>query len=209
MRDVLREHNARYPYVRSVFYMYDPTCVEPWSLEGDMLRIRGNETFIPGILTKTLEAMRITHSWEYDLLIRTNISTIVDFGGLIGYCTSPSFEYGGPQGIIKWTDPPGGIFDGRFYGMPFIRGWCMIFSRATISLMMQDSHFIDTSVIDDVAIADFLVRKRGIKPVDLYYKTVIETTEYDQTKLIFRNCTYGNRELDAERMQLISSKICP
>jgi hypothetical protein len=207
MRDVLREHAARYPNVQTVFYMYDPTCTEPWILDGDTLRICGSETYVPGILNKTLTAFRITADWDYDLLIRTNISTVVDFNGLLGYCSTPSFEYGGPQLTIAWTDPRGGIFDRRFHGMPFIGGWCMIFSRATVALMVRDAHFIDTSVIDDVSIADFLVRKRGKISVNLGYKAVIETKEYDPTRCIFRNCTYGNRMADVERMRDIASRI--
>jgi hypothetical protein len=187
--------------------MYDPLIKDSWILDGDILRIRGNETYVPGILNKTIEAFRITADWDYDMLIRTNISTIVDFSGIVGYCSGPSFQFGGPTSLLRWVEPKDGVFDGRFNGMPFVRGWCMIFTRATIILMINDSHFIDTSVIDDVSISDFLVRKRGIIPTDLAYKSVIYAKAYDPTKCVFRNCTYGNRMLDAERMQDIASKI--
>jgi hypothetical protein len=209
MRDVLRAHASRYPDVRTVFYMYDPVIKDSWILDGDILRIRGNETYVPGILNKTVEAFRITADWDYDMLIRTNISTIVDFSGIVGYCTGPDFTFGGPFQILRWLDPRGGIFDGRFSGMSFVSGWCMIFTRATITLMINDSHFIDTSVIDDVTISDFLIRKRNVKPTDLMFKSVGITTEYDPTKYIFRNCTYGNRMADVDRMRDIASRIHP
>jgi hypothetical protein len=189
--------------------MYDPVIKDSWILDGDILRIRGNETYVPGILNKTVEAFRITADWDYDMLIRTNISTIVDFSGIVGYCTGPDFTFGGPFQILRWLDPRGGIFDGRFSGMSFVSGWCMIFTRATITLMINDSHFIDTSVIDDVTISDFLIRKRNVKPTDLMFKSVGITTEYDPTKYIFRNCTYGNRMADVDRMRDIASRIHP
>jgi hypothetical protein len=211
MRDVLRSHAARYPNVRCVFYMYDPVITETWTLDGDTLRIRGHETYVPGILNKTIEAFRITADWEYDLLIRTNISTIVDYGGLLGYCSGPDFKYGGPVGVMSatWTDPKGGIFDGRFCGLQFVRGWCIIFTRDTVALMNRDAHFIDTSVVDDVTIGDFLVRKRGITPTNLSFKSVMVTNQYDPTKCVFRNCTYGNRDADVERMRDIAARIHP
>jgi hypothetical protein len=211
MRDVLRSHTARYPNVRCVFYTYDPEITEPWLLDDDILRIRGHETYVPGILNKTIEAFRITETWDYDLLIRTNISTIVDFSGLVGYCSGPDFKFGGPVGYMNatWTDRKGGIFDGRFSGLQFVRGWCIIFTRATIALMLRNAHFIDTSVIDDVTISDFLTRKIGVVPTDIAFKSVMVTNQYDPTKYVFRNCTYSDRMLDVERMRDIASRIHP
>jgi hypothetical protein len=209
MREVLQDHNRRYSHVQTLFYIYDPTIATDHDISGDLLRIRGTETYVPGILNKTLEAMRITQSWDYDILVRTNISTIVDFSGLVGYCSDPAFFAGGPVQTIRWIDPPGGIFDNRFYERQFISGWCMVLSRAAIALLLEKRQFIDISVIDDVSITDFLIYKMKKSAINLAYKCVACTQTYDPTKLVFRNCTYGDRMADVARMRELSSKMHP
>jgi hypothetical protein len=209
MREVLQDHNRRYSYVQTLFYIYDPTLKTDHDISGDLLRIRGVETYVPGILNKTLEAIRITQSWDYDILVRTNISTIVDFSGLVGYCSDPGFFAGGPMGALFQIDPAGGIFDSRFNGCNIILGWCMVLSRAAISLLLEKRQFIDTSVIDDVSISDFLLRKMKKSATNLHYKCVCVTRSYDPTKLVFRNCTYGDRMADVARMRDLSSKMHP
>ncbi len=211
MRDVIREHSQRYPYVQTLFYMYDQAIAADYDISGDLLRIRGVETYVPGILNKTVDAMHITQNWDYDLLIRTNISTIVDFGGIVGYCRSPDFFAGGYIHTVSsdWRDEKGGLFDGRFTGKSFISGCCMILSRAAVSLVTNRRQFIDTSVIDDVTISDFLFYKMGKTFTNLTHKVVLYANMYDPTKLVFRNFTYGNRMADTERMRHIASKILP
>ena len=207
MRDVLRAHAARSPNVRCVFSIYDSAITEPWILDGDILRIRGSETFIPGILNKTIEAFRITASWEYDFLIRTNISTIVDYNEFHEMFADPRFMIGGPIGVLSWIRPSDGIFDTRFNGMPFLRGWCMIFKRSVAEDMIQNAHFIDTSVIDDVSISDFLIRKRRYVPADIKRRCCMITNDYNPGFCVFRNCTPGNRMADVERMRDIAARM--
>ena len=47
--------------------------------------VKGEETFIPGILNKTVEAIRAI-GLEYDFVWRTNLSSVLDFDGLLRYC---------------------------------------------------------------------------------------------------------------------------
>ena len=50
-----------------------------------MIYIKGEETFIPGILEKTLLAIKISSkNFTYDYIVRTNISTLVNYIKLIG-----------------------------------------------------------------------------------------------------------------------------
>jgi hypothetical protein len=47
--------------------------------------VKGEETYIPGILNKTIEAIRAI-GLDYDFVWRTNLSSVLDFDGLIRYC---------------------------------------------------------------------------------------------------------------------------
>jgi hypothetical protein len=206
MREVLQEHNGRYPYVQTLFYMYDPVVATDYDISGDLLRIRGVESYIPGILVKTLEAMRITQGWDYDLLIRTNISTIVDFGGLVGYFGSADLFAGGPLQRLGRQALQDEKYN-KLFGHIFISGWCMIFSRAAVTLMMENRHHIDTTIIDDVSISEFLLYNMDKPIFSIAKKCECWTQAYDPTKLVFRNCTYGNRMADVDRMRDIASKL--
>jgi hypothetical protein len=208
IRLVLQEHNRRYPYVQTLFYIYDPAVAADYDISGDLLRIRGVETYVPGILIKTLEAMRITQSWDYDLLIRTDISTIVDFGGLVGYCSDPGFFAGGPLQRLGQQALQDEKYS-KLFGHVFISGWCMMFARAAVTIMMENRQHIDTTIIDDVSISEFLLYTMGKSVFSIAKKCVGWTQAYDPTKLVFRNCTYGNRMADVDRMRDIASKIRP
>jgi len=49
--------------------------------------VKGEETYIPGILNKTIGAIRAI-GLDYDFVWRTNLSSVLDFDGLIRYCNS-------------------------------------------------------------------------------------------------------------------------
>jgi hypothetical protein len=51
--------------------------------------VKGEETYIPGILNKTIEAIRAI-GLDYDFVWRTNLSSVLDFDGLIRYCNGVS-----------------------------------------------------------------------------------------------------------------------
>jgi hypothetical protein len=55
--------------------------------EAMTIYVKGEETYIPGILNKTIEAIRAI-GLDYDFVWRTNLSSVLDFDGLIRYCNS-------------------------------------------------------------------------------------------------------------------------
>src|SRR5689334_3538102 len=80
------------------FYCYRKDISDEYVFDGKMLYIRGLETFIPGVLKKTLSAFEICRQkFEFRYLVRTNISTIVNFDLLTKYLESTHIDYGGPS----------------------------------------------------------------------------------------------------------------
>jgi hypothetical protein len=57
--------------------------------EAMTIYVKGEETYIPGILNKTIEAIRAI-GLNYDFVWRTNLSSVLDFDGLIRYCNGVS-----------------------------------------------------------------------------------------------------------------------
>jgi hypothetical protein len=63
--------------------------------------VKGEETYIPGILNKTVEAIRAI-GLEYDFVWRTNLSSVLDFDGLLRYCRCLNpLPLGGPVASLK------------------------------------------------------------------------------------------------------------
>ena len=80
MYALLSPYYASCPNVRSYFYTFSPDISGEFELSGDILYIKGTETYIPGILDKTIKALRYFEPQfqDYDYVVRTNISTLTN-----------------------------------------------------------------------------------------------------------------------------------
>ena len=164
MKELSIEFHSKYDdFVDTLFYMYDSRVSGEYLLDPEkrMLYIRGKETYIPGILKKTVKAFQYIGKLEkdndkrYDYIIRTNISTFVDFCKLEELLTEDPIDYGGgwKLGFGKdWRDPYNGIHDSQYADIPYPSGTSMIFSREFFDKIMGKIDRIDEDVVDDVAI---------------------------------------------------------
>ena len=65
--------------VTQLFVTMSPHC-DVAHQRGDVLYVPGCESYIPGILHKTLEAMEYcVRNLAFDVIVRSNISTVIDF----------------------------------------------------------------------------------------------------------------------------------
>ena len=61
---------------------------QEYLIDGNILYIHGEETFLPGVLNKTLDAMKvITNNLniQYDFILRSNASTVINYYSLFRY----------------------------------------------------------------------------------------------------------------------------
>lgn len=125
-------------------------------INGDELSISGKESYIPGILSKTLDAFDyVSENYEYDYCIRTNISTIVNFDVLEQeLIQNPINHYGGGASmVLNWKAL--GMEDERWFGTVFVQGTSIILSRNAIKIMCVQKDKFHYEFVDDVAIAIF------------------------------------------------------
>lgn len=96
MKDLTSTYYKKFQKVKTLYYKYTPSLQQDILLDEDVLHIKGNESLIPGILLKTLKAFEFAFNMneEFDYIIRTNISTVVNFDLLIN-SLNPSLYYGG------------------------------------------------------------------------------------------------------------------
>ena len=140
-----------------------------------ILYIHGRETFVPGILDKTIKAFDIIHNklkLEYDFIFRTNISTFIHFENTLSYLTkfvNPKTEmyYIGPPVTLQWIDRTCGINDKTYWGTTYCSGTCIILSFSLVENMVNNREKIHYNIIDDVSIGHYVSRVENVKRINI------------------------------------------
>ena len=155
--------------------------------------VKGEETYIPGILNKTVEAIRAI-GLEYDFVWRTNLSSVLDFDGLLRYCrglnplpTVASLKDGLSGGGLMSHPPVASLKDGQlrcvFYAgyigladvttnkdidsnIRFASGSGFLLSREAVQYLIDNEALLRRDLIDDVAIGALLEPRFGIVHLD-------------------------------------------
>lgn len=143
--------------------------------ENYMLYIHGKETYLPGILDKTIKAFDIIHNklkLEYDFIFRTNISTVVHIENTHSYLSNfinPKKEmyYIGPAVTLQWLDRSCGIIDRRYWGTNYCSGTCIILSAKLIENIVMNREKIHYNIIDDVSIGHYVSRVENAKRINI------------------------------------------
>ena len=136
--------------------------------------VKGEETYIPGILNKTVEAIRAI-GLEYDFVWRTNLSSVLDFDGLLQYCRglNPPLGGGGPVASLKKVFYAGytGLADVTTNkdidsNIRFASGSGFLLSREAVQYLIDNDGLLRRDLIDDVAIGALLEPRFGIVHLD-------------------------------------------
>jgi len=122
--------------------------------EDDIMWLKGVESRVPGILDKTLKAIRywLEKDGTFDLIVRSNSSTAINFKKF------PYKEiatgYAAPHCLtMYWLDPEANITDHRYDGVVFASGTCIVLTKETAKLLISVPV---EPIIDDVAIGAML-----------------------------------------------------
>ena len=127
--------------------MFDENLETEYELKDDILYIKGTETYIPGILDKTIKAFSyINNNYDFDYIIRSNISTIVNFTLLTEYLQNISIQYGGGYKLIYYND--------RFNtgDIEYASGTSIILSKNSLTKVLDNKQYIRYDIIDDVVL---------------------------------------------------------
>jgi len=78
----------------SYFIEFDPQLTTPYKVEGDVLKIQGEESYIPGIFDKTLLALKYFEDRfdAFDFVIRPNLSSFLVLSRLKNYLSKQKKE---------------------------------------------------------------------------------------------------------------------
>ena len=209
MKNILDKYYSTFPYVDTYYYCFSPNLAHTHELKGNVLYIKGNETYIPGILNKTIFAFDYFKDKlsNYNYVIRSNISTIIRFDLVAEYFKHNTVKYG----CTLCTDAN---------NIPFSSGTSIIFSPDIITNIVNNKNKLDYSTIDDVSIGNFIQKHMPeIKmepilsnlPNNGFYS--VPNLDNDKNKIldlvqdnkiaIFRNRNDDNREIDVKQMNTI------
>lgn len=225
MLAMTREYYKRFnDTVKTIYYKY-ADIEEDFVMQDDMLLIKGKETLIPGVLDKTIKAFEYFSDEDYDAIVRSNISTIVNFTLLHQRLNDDIPYYAGAKvENLQWTG--GGIEDPSYFGTQFACGICYILSKAAVMYLIENKDKVRMDIVDDVSLALFHKEHRpdAYPPIEIGMyaylpcffrrvddRMVLQTKElvdYIKNKnIIFyrNNCTFNwtERKPDAIQMRVI------
>jgi len=157
----------------SIFVLYNPDLSSDYNYNDKtkLLEIKGTESFMPGLLDKTIRAMEICLKlFKFDYLIRSNISTVIDIEKfnkeILAY--NSDFKYGGKVLELYWLHPEAGIIDHTHDGLLFAEGCDIVLSRESVVSLVSEKYKLNTNVVDDLSIGIFF-KEKNIKPIFLSY----------------------------------------
>jgi hypothetical protein len=209
--------------VDTYYYCFSPKQSQPFILDdkSGILYIQGEESYAPGTLDKTIKVFHWAEEKlpKYDYVVRSNISTLVDFEELLPALENTPIEYGG--GLINdlaWQDERSGVKDETYYGTKYASGTCIIFSTDCLKKVIAKSYLMNYNLVDDLAIGVFIqnhLPEIGYPvPIDRFYfvpnldrsPDKIRAFVDENNPIFYRNHN-GDRQLDADQLQVLTTII--
>lgn len=222
MYNILTNYYNHYSYVKTYFYKYNENINNDVELIDNIINIKGKENYNPGILEKTLKTLKYVEKEfeDYDYLIRTNISSVVDFDLLKEQLEATPILYSGGTHILilKWIDEPAGIIDTRHFFTPYVSGTSIIFSKEGYKQLLNNIHLIDKTLIDDVAIGvlfktinipltNLSCNNNRHYDVEIDLKNININNILNNNIIVYRNRNDIDRNIDVNNMKIITNAI--
>jgi len=151
-------------YDNSIYVTYNPNIDTEWKYTDSerLIEVRGEESYTPGILNKTIIAIKVClQLFDFDFLVRSNISTVVDTEELqiqLDKYSRDEHFYGGHTWPLEMVDGKLQFTTVEWLGrgLPLVTGTGIVFSRKTSQYIVDNEDKMNKDVIDDVSIAMFL-----------------------------------------------------
>lgn len=213
MYELTSKYYSKFSNVKTIYYKFDENIVNDYELRKNILHIKGKETYIPGILDKTIKAFQyiIDNHSHFDYVIRSNISTIVDFHLLTTYLQETPIQFGGglKNGIRGDKNHP------DLENLIFASGTSIILSNATLKDLLNKKHHIRNDLIDDVSIG--VLMRDHLQNIEQHYipenrfifisdengeSSKILDIIKDKSYIFYRN-RQPNRKTDIKQMEII------
>lgn len=210
MYDITSKYYSKFKNIKTVYYKFSNQTL----LNNDILTIEGTDTFLPGILDKTIKAFDYFKDYDCDYIVRSNISTIINFNLLSNELNKKPIDYA--SGLVMYIDelyrdPHSGIINNRYSNTYYASGTNIILSKKLFNQILLKKNNIDYNIIDDVSIGVFI--KQFFPNIKLYeFKNKFifvddNNINNNNEEIIFYRNRNNTRDIDVKNMSYIVNKI--
>ena len=201
MYEITRNYYKKFNNVKTVYYLFDNSIEDNYKLVGDILYVKGVETYIPGILDKTMRAFEYFNLNDYDYVVRSNVSTIVNFDLLSGELDQVRYGGGLLNNLGEQLKREIANKEKNFYAS----GTSMIFSVDTLKFLLNNQQHLDRELVDDLAIGLFFYEHSDVIPFSIdkndgKFIFVFGVGDVNKEKNIFYRNRTDNRDVDVAQM---------
>lgn len=185
-----------HPDVKRMFISLSPDCGAVHERDGTLC-VPGTESFIPGILHKTIEALSFcSRTLTFDFLVRSNVSTVIDFQKMLEILPRPSESVIYASTYVWEPDVP---------ERAYASGTNIVMSSSAVAYVLSERHELRMDIIDDVALGMLL--RRVTMPLQLEPPMVWDdASDASSAGVVFRNRS-ADRMRDAKQMADIIDRI--
>jgi len=209
MYRITREYYRRFPEVTTLYYTFSESIDQEESLRDDVLYLYGKESYIPGILDKTMKAFSYAVKMypSYDYIVRSNISTIVNFSLLQNNLRSNPIQYGG--GLLLTYSINGN-------DVVYASGTSIIVEMKLAKELCKKTDKAMYDLIDDVAIGALIKEYFPmVTPVSIGHFTLIPNMNGGcnvqdlslSDTIFYRNRSSSDRNIDVKQMKCIIDSL--
>lgn len=163
MKQIWKKYMNIHKNITCYFIEFNEKIVNDVEMDdiNNTIYIKGTETYIPGILDKTIKSIYFilsSKTIKFDYIVRTNLSTFIVLDKLYNYLLNNKFDYAGPKiGLPIKTRFKKYLnlinFDNKFYAS----GTCIIMSNECIRYLLEQE--LNYNLIDDLSIGFTLSKK--------------------------------------------------
>jgi hypothetical protein len=197
MKKELEKYLKKFEFV-SFYFITFRDQEQNIEIENNCFYLKGKEGFIPQCLDKTLIALEYFLNKSFDYIVRSNISTIINFNYFPFKEKLQNIYSGCRLYKLHWKDEKFGIDETNYKDTLFASGVCIIMSCNVANYLLQNKESLDRTIIDDVSIGFILSKKYELIRIDDWIENKIQKNVF-----MIRNKS-KNRYDDIERMKQIN-----
>jgi len=205
MQKLWRIYMNRFDNIKSFFIKYNNNIDSDILVQNDTIYVKGNDSYIPGCLDKTIKSLEYTlnedFGFDFDYLIRTNLSSVWDFTKLNHFLESNS------ELVV------GGVLGTAHNNIKFISGTGILLHKEVCKNIIQHKNLLDYNIIDDVALGIFLTQLlNNYKPLNRFeayhYNNNINSVNKELLRpFIYSRCQCHNSTQTLQLMEHIINII--
>ena len=175
MQAIWKKYMNTHPNIVSYFIKSDKNIQDNVVLDGNTIYVKNEESLIPGIYYKTIEAIKYClKNIDYDYIYRTNLSSLLDMDQMYSFIIKNKIEYGGVVGYHN--------------NISFASGSGFFISRDASIYLLENQPDVDKELPDDVLIGYIMTKKYNIEFINRN-----DISEENDKRFTYRNSIFHYR----------------